>query len=347
MTFGWLTWPLFTLAEMVCCRCMDEVPVPPDDAEFCGSPAQIEAMANAEPMVFECTVERANQSEWGVILDLWPEGLQVVGFTTEPQADGEVIVAPPEEGKDREVAGFNGSWWKNLVPGSGHSPTAPCEATSGTNSSRYHWATLTPWATSAPERDTEDASESVEVKRSVSRVSFALDEGADACEERTAAKALQGRLLCEKLRLHDFIASVDGNRDVKEMLQHLKYSTRARVTVLRPKRFTVNINRGEQSWGLDLAFHETASRCVRIQEITEGAVQNFNEEEASEGGMLEVRASDYIEYVNGTRGDAHSLIEQMSAAPCVTLSLLRVPPVPQLRQPSTQSSGRSALRGSR
>jgi len=126
----------------------------------------------------------------------------------------------------------------------------------------------------------------------------------------------------ERILPNDLIVAVNGATGSREMLEKLESQTPLDLTVVRPVNFSVKIGKGASAFGLKLAIHKSVSTCVWIEEIEEGAVQAYN---AAMPMDERICPRDLIESVNGIRGSATRMVEELCSSSVIDLVLLRVP----------------------
>jgi len=126
---------------------------------------------------------------------------------------------------------------------------------------------------------------------------------------------------------NDFIVMVNGATDPKEMKETLLRDAAVAMKVFHPASLTVKVEKGGNTLGLKLAIHAKSGSCLWIDQIEDGAVQQYNAGKAAESQLA---LGDLIASVNGVVGVATKMVDEIHSSEVVELVVLR------LSSPSSQ-----------
>lgn len=126
----------------------------------------------------------------------------------------------------------------------------------------------------------------------------------------------------KQILAHDFITVVNGVSTSADMIKKMRDDPHLTLTIVKPTRFTVKMDKAGKKLGLNLAFQEATSSCIEVKEVIDGAIEEYN---ATAAPALRVMKNDFLESVNGASGTAKKILQEIKAANQLEIGLLRVP----------------------
>lgn len=136
-----------------------------------------------------------------------------------------------------------------------------------------------------------------------------------------------------QLLKHHFLLKVNGETKVENMKEKLLQNQVLTVTVARPMRLRIRIERapgggdespggdGSTTWGVRLQHQVAKSTCLQVSEVLPGALQAHNDSALPE---LQIKRFDFIESVNNISDNSHQMFEEFKKQQVVELVVLRV-----------------------
>lgn len=124
----------------------------------------------------------------------------------------------------------------------------------------------------------------------------------------------------QQVKEGDIIVKINACTKPLDMLSVLANEKRLAMQVARPEMVNITVDKANQVLGLGLRY-TAGSRCMEVTEISDGAIQEYNDRVERK---LRVLPSDLIWGVNGVSTTIGEMLHELRSSQRVCLSLLRV-----------------------